>query len=178
MSFLGGDAVWHTLAELQTNAQLSSADILARQRIREQFALQEPPLSFVGDPGVCPAGDGARETSLITGTGASPGRARGRARVVTDPVASVTFGADDVLIARTTDPSWVVRFVAVAGMAIDVGGTLSHAAIIARELGIPCVIGTGNGTRLIPDGALVEVDGSEGTVRILAAPVTDRSGSA
>lgn len=66
----------------------------------------------------------------------------------------------------------------VAAMALDVGATMSHAAIIARELGIPCVIGTGNGTQVIPDGALVEIDGSQGTVRILEAPPTGRSGSA
>lgn len=177
-SFLGDNAVWHTLSELQSNVHLASADIIARQRIRSQFAAQEPPLSFAGDPPARTAGGGAPVQSLISGAAVSPGRARGRARVVTDPNATVELDADDVLIARTTDPSWVVRFMAVAGMAIDVGGTLSHAAIIARELGIPCVIGTGNGTQVIPDGALVEIDGSAGTVRILDAPPTDRSGTA
>lgn len=98
--------------------------------------------------------------------------------MVTNPNAIVELGDDDVLIARTTDPSWVVRFMAVAGMAIDVGGTLSHAAIIARELGIPCVIGTGNGTQVIPDGAWLDLDGSQGTVKILDEPPTDRSGIA
>ncbi len=127
---------------------------------------------FVGDPKSSPVAVATQ--ALLTGAAASPGRARGRARVVTDPNASVELGADDVLIARTTDPSWVVRFMAVAGMAIDVGGTLSHAAMIARELGIPCVIGTGNGTHAIPEGALVELDGSQGTVRILDARSTDR----
>ncbi|MFL0277919.1 PEP/pyruvate-binding domain-containing protein [Mycobacterium sp. SMC-19] len=177
-SFLGDNAVWHTLSELQSKVHLASADIIARQRIRSQFAAQEPPLSFAGDPPARTAGGGAPVQSLISGAAVSPGRARGRARVVTDPNATVELDADDVLIARTTDPSWVVRFMAVAGMAIDVGGTLSHAAIIARELGIPCVIGTGNGSQVIPDGALVEIDGSAGTVRILDAPLTDRSGTA
>ncbi|WP_409437352.1 PEP/pyruvate-binding domain-containing protein [Mycobacterium sp. SMC-14] len=176
VSFMDADAVWCTLDELRGSAALSSADVLARQRVRSRFATQEPPLSFAGDPGNPPAAVGGQ--ALITGAAASPGRARGRARVVTDPSASVDLGAGDVLIARTTDPSWVVRFMAVAGMAIDVGGTLSHAAIIARELGIPCVIGTGNGTHVIPDGAWVEVDGSQGTVRILDKPPTDRSGNA
>lgn len=176
ISFLGEDAVWHTLGELQANTQLSAADSVARQRIRSQFAAQEPPLSFAGAPDEQPVG-AADLRSAITGIGASPGRARGRARVVTSPSASVALGADDVLIARTTDPSWVMRFMGVAGMAIDIGGTLSHAAIIARELGIPCVIGTGDGTRVIPDGALVEIDGSQGTVRILDA-TTERSGNA
>lgn len=177
VSFLGDDAVWHTLGELQANTRLSTAELVARRRIRAQYAAQEPPLSFTGDLVNRTAGAEAGSQSVIAGIGASSGRARGRARVVTNPSESVVFGVDDVLIARTTDPSWVVRFMAVAGMVIDVGGTLSHAAIIARELGVPCVIGTGNGTELIPDGALVEIDGTHGTVRILAA-ATDRSGNA
>ncbi|ORW88962.1 PEP/pyruvate-binding domain-containing protein [Mycolicibacter terrae] len=178
VAFLGGDAVWHTLGELQSNVHLTSADITARQRIRSQYATLEPPLSFAGNPGEQSCGTVEGVPSIITGVGASPGRARGRARVVTEPASAVVLGADEVLIAHTTDPSWVMTFMTVAGMAIDVGGTLSHAAIIARELGIPCVIGTGNGTRAIPDGALVEIDGSQGTVRILGAPTTDRPGSA
>lgn len=175
VSFLGDDAIWHTLDELQANAPLSVTEILARQRIRSQFAAHEPPLSFTGDPSEQPAGAALDEPpqAVLTGVGASPGRARGRARVVTNPSAAVVLGADDVLIARTTDPSWVMRFMAVAGLAIDVGGTLSHAAIIARELGIPCVIGTGSGTQVIPDGAPVELDGSAGTVRILTTAHSD-----
>ncbi|MCV7385083.1 hypothetical protein H7K14_14695 [Mycolicibacter longobardus] len=175
VSFLGDDAVWHTLEELRENVRPSSADILARQHVRSRFAAQEPPLSFVGDLRQRPSGDSAGVPSVVAGISASPGRARGRARVVTNPATTVDLGAGDVLIARTTDPSWVMRFMAVAGMAIDVGGTLSHAAIIARELGIPCVIGTGNGTQVIPDGALVEIDGAQGAVRVLDVPTTGRS---
>ncbi len=175
MSFLGDDAVWHTLSELQDKVRLDPANIRARQRVRSQFAMQEPPLAFVGNPPAPPVAQGVR--SPITGLGVSPGRARGRARVVTDPTAVAALGAEDILVARTTDPSWVVRFMTASGMAIDVGGTLSHAAIIARELGIPCVIGTGDGTQAIPDGALIELDGTKGTVRILDA-ATDRPGSA
>lgn len=176
VSFLGDDAVWHTLSELRSKVHLAPADIVARQRIRSQFAAHEPPLSFVGDPSERPSGAVEGVQSVVTGVGASPGRARGRARVITNPASTVALGADDVLIAHTTDPSWVMTFMRVAGMAIDVGGTLSHAAIIARELGIPCVIGTARGTRVIPEGALVEIDGSKGTVRILDA--TGRSGIA
>lgn len=180
VSFLGEDAVWHTLDELTEGARIAASDVLARQRIRLQFAAQEPPLSFVEDRGGLAIGGHHGPQSAITGIAASPGRARGRARVVSNPAATAALGADDVLIARTTDPSWVTTFMTVAGMVLDVGATMSHAAIIARELGIPCVIGTGNGTQVIPDGALVEVDGSRGTVRILdeGRRATDRSGTA
>ena len=178
MSLLGEDAVWHTLDELTATASLGATDVLARQRIRSQFAAHEPSLLFVEDRVEQATGGDQRSQSTIAGIAASPGRASGRARVVTSPAANAVLGDGDVLIARTTDPSWVTTFMTVAAMALDVGATMSHAAIIARELGIPCVIGTGNGTEVIPDGALVEVDGSQGTVRILELPATGRSGSA
>ena len=99
--------------------------------------------------------------------GASPGTVVGRARVVTDPAALVEpIGPDEVLVTRTTDPSWVTLFLTAGALVIDVGGALSHGVIIARELGIPCVIGTGDGTARIPDGAEVAVDGTTGRVTL------------
>lgn len=178
ISFLGDDAVWRTLDELKSKVTPAAADVVARQRVRSELTALEPPLSIV-EGRVAPETVGDQGPELaIAGIAASPGRARGRARVVTSPAANTVLGAGDVLIARTTDPSWVTTFMTVAGMVLDVGATMSHAAIIARELGIPCVIGTGNGTQVVPDGALVEIDGSEGTVRILKPPATDRSGNA
>jgi len=61
----------------------------------------------------------------------------------------------------------VSLFMSAGGMVVDLGGALSHAAIVARELGVPCVINTGNGSAVIPDGALIRVDGSSGLVTIL-----------
>ena len=90
---------------------------------------------------------------------------RGRARVVVDPSLLVApIGPDEVLVARTTDPSWVTLFLTAGALVIDVGGVLSHGAIIARALGIPCVIGTVDGTTRIPDGTCITVDGTTGTV--------------
>ena len=74
---------------------------------------------------------------------------------------------DDVLVAVTTDPSWITLFLTAGALVVDVGGALSHAAIIARELGIPCVIGTGDGTSRIAPGVRVRVDGTAGTVEIV-----------
>jgi pyruvate,water dikinase len=87
--------------------------------------------------------------------------------VVTEPASAVVLGADEVLVAHTTDPSWVMTFMTVAGMAIDVGGTLSHAAIIARELGIPAVVGTGVATHALTDGQEVTVSCAEGDTGIV-----------
>ena len=73
-------------------------------------------------------------------------------------------------MAPITDPSWTPLFVPAAGVVVDVGAPLSHAIIVSRELGIPCVVSATDATRRIPDGATVEVDGDTGQVRILAVP--------
>jgi pyruvate,water dikinase len=87
--------------------------------------------------------------------------------VILDPAAcDEPLDHDEILVARTTDPAWVSLFMTAAGLVIDIGGPLSHAAIIARSLGIPCVINTDDGTQRIPDGALLTIDGSDGTVEI------------
>jgi pyruvate,water dikinase len=90
----------------------------------------------------------------------------GRVRVVLDP-AAVDFEPGEILVCRTTDPGWVSFFHLAAGVAIDMGGQMSHGAIVARELGIPCVIGTGDGTRRLQTGDLVRLDGVTGEVEVL-----------
>jgi rifampicin phosphotransferase len=106
------------------------------------------------------------EGEVITGIAACPGIATGIARVITDP----TFGGDlepgDVLIAASTDPSWTPLFVSAAAVVVDVGAPLSHAAIVSRELGVPCVVSATNASRRIPDGARITVDRTAGTVTI------------
>jgi phosphoenolpyruvate synthase/pyruvate phosphate dikinase len=87
--------------------------------------------------------------------------------VVLDPDADFDLNPGDVLICRATDPSWTSLMTLAAAIVIDNGGTTSHGAIVAREMGIPCVIGTGNGTVLIRDGDRIVVDGDRGTVTIL-----------
>ena len=72
-----------------------------------------------------------------------------------------------MLVCHTTDPSWSSYFFVASAVVIDIGGMLSHGAIVARELGIPCVISTGNGTSTIRSGDRVLVDGDAGTVEIL-----------
>jgi pyruvate,water dikinase len=73
----------------------------------------------------------------------------------------------DVLVAPLTDPSWTPLFVPAAGVVVDVGAPLSHAIIVSRELGIPCVVSAIDATKRIPDGALVEVNGETGVVTVL-----------
>lgn len=102
----------------------------------------------------------------LSAIGASAGRASGRARVITDPGAIADFEPGDVLIAPQTDPSWTPLFVVSSAVVVGVGAPNSHAMIVSRELGIPCVAGLEGATHRIPDGAIVTVDGSTGTVTI------------
>ena len=74
----------------------------------------------------------------------------------------------DILVARTTDPSWVSLMFLSSALVVDIGGLMSHAAVVARELGIPCVMNTGTGTSALRTGDIVRVDGSVGTVDVIA----------
>jgi pyruvate,water dikinase len=104
---------------------------------------------------------------VLTGGASSSGIVRGRARVVLSPDAAGSLEPGDILVAPQTDPSWTPLFVVSGAVVVDVGAPNSHAMIVSRELGIPCVAGVYGASRRIPDGALVEVDGSAGTVTII-----------
>jgi len=107
---------------------------------------------------------------VITGIGGCPGVARGRARIVTDPADPGELGPGDVLIAPLTDPAWTPLFLSAKAVVVDVGAQLSHAVIVSRELGIPCAVSVTDATNRIPDDALIEVDGTRGTVTIIELP--------
>ena len=96
-----------------------------------------------------------------------PGISRGIARVVLDSHDPSALEPGDVLIAPITDPSWTPLFVPASGVIVDVGAPLSHAIIVSRELGIPCVVSVTDATRRIPDGALVEVNGETGVITVI-----------
>ena len=101
---------------------------------------------------------------LVTGTSGSPGLARGPARIVHDVSEFGKLRAGDVLVAPVTNPAWTPLFQRAAAVVVDTGGTASHAAIVAREYGVPAVMGTMNGTQLLKDGQWIQVDGSRGLV--------------
>jgi pyruvate,water dikinase len=108
--------------------------------------------------------------AVLTGAPGSQGVARGRARIVLDPADTNGLEPGDVLVAPLTDPAWTPLFLPAAAVVVNVGALMSHAVIVARELGIPCVVAVDGATTQIPDGATVEVDGVAGTVRVLATP--------
>jgi pyruvate,water dikinase len=86
--------------------------------------------------------------------------------VVRDAGDPVGLEPGDVLVAPQTDPSWVPLFVPAAAVVVNVGAMGSHAMIVSRELGIPCVVSVADATDMIPDGAIVTVDGNAGTVSV------------
>jgi len=103
---------------------------------------------------------------VLTGIGVSSGVAEGVVRVVTDP-SFADVEPDEILVAPTTDPSWSSIMFISSALVVDLGGALSHAAVVARELRIPCVVGTRDGTRALSTGDRVRVDGAAGTVELL-----------
>jgi rifampicin phosphotransferase len=109
----------------------------------------------------------AQTGEVLIGVPGSPGIARGRARVVLHPSDPFALEPGDVLIAPITDPAWTPLFVPACAVVVNVGAQVSHAVIVSRELGIPCVVSVQHATLRIPDGALIEVDGSTGTVTML-----------
>lgn len=103
----------------------------------------------------------------VRGNAGSPGIVRGRAQVVRSLAEADKLEPGDILIAETTAPPWTPLFATVAAVVTDTGGILSHSAVVAREYGIPAVVGASNATNAIADGQMVEVDGNQGVVRIL-----------
>lgn len=151
-----------------------------RERRAEYMRLEqlEPPFVFVGHsagPDTWPRRDAVAADRLgvgdvLAGMSGCSGVAEGIARVVLDSNDPFALEPGDILIAPITDPSWTPLFVPAAGVVVDVGAPMSHAIIVSRELGIPCVISATGGTRRIPNGARVRVDGSTGVVTVLELP--------
>jgi phosphohistidine swiveling domain-containing protein len=105
-------------------------------------------------------------TDEIKGIGACPGTVRGRVRVVLDPRCAV-LEQGEILVARQTDPGWVVLFPSASGLLVERGSLLSHSAIVSRELRLPCIVSLPDITRILKTGDVVEMNGSTGMIRVL-----------
>ena len=103
----------------------------------------------------------------LRGRGVSPGLAQGPARLVAGPWEFARVQAGDVLVAATADPGWTPLFGRLAGLVLETGGLLSHAAVVAREYGLPAVMGVPEATRQLQDGQIVQVDGTAGLVTVV-----------
>ncbi|MEY4136831.1 MAG: hypothetical protein RL205_959, partial [Actinomycetota bacterium] len=125
-----------------------------------------PPISEVPRKGANKAEKAAKGT-VLTGAAASTGVVEGVARVITGTDAISEFQPGEILVAPQTDPSWTPLFMVASAVIVDTGSMGSHAMIVARELGIPCVAGLPKATEMIGTGTMVRVDGAAGTVEIL-----------
>ena len=169
------------LTEMVAGNLANVPDLIAERTVyRSWLASLEPPFILKGTttPNVEWPRKGSRVVAnaavgeVIQGVPGCPGMATGRARVILDPSDPTALEPGEILVAPCTDPSWTPLFVSAAAVIVDVGAALSHAVIVSRELGIPCVPSALDATRRIPDGALVSVDGDAGTVTILDLPGT------
>ena len=152
------------------------AGTLAERRsgYRELFDLEPPFIIADGQVGSLAQWErkgGARPDLAVTGdvlkgVPGCPGTVTGTARVVLDASEPGALEPGDILVAPITDPAWTPLFMAAGGVIVDVGGQISHAIIVSRELGLPCVVSVNDATRRIPDGATVTVDGDAGTVTV------------
>lgn len=96
----------------------------------------------------------------------SPGIVKGKIKILHTPDEK-PFLQGEILVARATDPGWTPLFANAAAVILEIGGVLQHGALVAREYGLPCVAGIENATTLWKDGTVVEVNGSEGTIRVV-----------
>lgn len=102
----------------------------------------------------------------LPGTAVSAGIIEGRARVILSMEGAIIEDGD-ILVTTFTDPSWTPLFVSVKGLVTEVGGRMTHGAIVAREYGLPAVVGVENATKIIKDGQRIRINGTEGYVEIL-----------
>ena len=154
------------------------AVIAERAALRDRFAKVTPPF-FITSQAEVPSieeleaqaasvpATGAAVGDVLKGSPGSPGVARGRARVVMDPADPDGLEPGEVLIAPLTDPAWTPLFLPAAAVVVNVGALMSHAVIVSRELGIPCVVAVEGATDRIATGTMVEVDGVAGTVTVV-----------
>ena len=142
--------------------------IAERKHAFRSYAALTPPRVLTSEGEVI-AGAYRRDdvpAGALIGLPVSAGTIEGQARVVLD-IAEAEFEPGDILVTAYTDPSWTPLFVAIKGLVTEVGGLMTHGAVIAREYGLPAVVGVEHATRLIPDGRRIRVHGTEGYVEIL-----------
>jgi len=112
----------------------------------------------------------AAEGTVFTGVGGSAGTYTGRARVVKDLAAAAALEPGEVMVAPLTDAAWTPLFLVAGAVVVDMGALNSHAVVVSREVGLPCVLSVTGATSLLTDGMLLTVDGTAGTVRVDAVP--------
>jgi rifampicin phosphotransferase len=165
------DIFYLTFQELHDVVRTNQADEMLVRRRKDAYRSYEaltPPRVLTSD-GEAVAGAYRRDdlpTGALVGLAVSSGTIEGRARVILD-MAEADLEPGDILVTAYTDPSWSPLFVAITGLVTEVGGLMTHGAVIAREYGLPAVVGVEQATRLIRDGQRIRVHGTDGYVELL-----------
>ena len=166
------DIFYLRFQELHEVARTNHADEHLIATRKQEFMLQQslrPPRVLTSD------GEGVNGTylkenfpaSALVGTPVSAGTVEGRARVILQ-LEQAQIETGDILVTAFTDPSWTPLFVGIKALVTEVGGLMTHGAVIAREYGLPAVVGVENATRLIRDGQRIRVHGTEGYIELLS----------
>jgi pyruvate,water dikinase len=164
------DTFYLTTDELLGTLPRNARELVAfRRERREEYRALELPVIFTGMPepvaiDLAPLDD----DRSVRGTPAGPGVVEGTVRVVLDADSDDVLEDGEVLVCKFVDPGWTALVSLAGALVTDIGSAASHGAIVARELGITCVVGTGNGTRVLHTGDVVRVDGSTGEIAVLA----------
>lgn len=165
------DIFFLTVSEIQhmiedEAAPTSPADLqacVANRRLAYHYWFTVTPPDAIGPDGM-PLVEEEKQQRILKGIGASNGRVRGRARIVQDLREAMRLTSGDILVTRATDPGWTPVFPLVSGIVLEIGGQLSHGAIVAREYGLPAAINVPGAMRSIQDGQMIEIDGTTGQV--------------
>ena len=158
----------------------SMTDTLAQRHVDWRELRELDPPFIIADGDVPPLPEWSRKVEVVVeavaagdvlqGVPGCPGTVRGTARVILDPMDPFALEPGDIMIVPITDPAWTPLFMTAGAVIVNVGGQISHAIIVSRELGLPCVVSVENATARIPDGATVEVDGATGQITIVDLP--------
>ncbi len=165
------DIYYLTFAELREVVRTRTLDYQLISKRKDEYAFYQkltPPRVITSD-GEIITGQYKRENlpaQALVGLAVSAGVVEGRARVILK-MEDANLAEGDILVTSFTDPSWTPLFVSIKGLVTEVGGLMTHGAVIAREYGLPAVIGVENATRLIKDGQRIRVHGTEGYIEIL-----------
>lgn len=165
------DIFFLTVAEIQAIIEAGTpvavsqnlSELTAKRRRAYEYWFTVVPPDVIGPDGK-PVIEEEENVHVLEGIAASGGQVRGKARIVLDPREAATLRAGEILVTQATDPGWTPVFPLVSGLVLEIGGQISHGAIVAREYGIPAVVNVRGATRFIHDGQTIIVDGTNGRV--------------
>jgi pyruvate,water dikinase len=167
------DLMYLTFSELRALANRQERDwqaliLQCREAYQRELLRRQVPRLLLSDGRAFYEGirTQAEKSNTLAGSPVSPGSVQGRVRLVFDPSRAGLLPGE-ILVCPGTDPSWTPLFLTAAGLVMEVGGMMTHGAVVAREYGIPAVVGVDRATQRLQTGQWIAVDGSEGVITIL-----------